>query len=190
MRFLNHALLMLALTLSGFGHVQAAVVYDESVNGDLSDMPSAVIALSEGTNTILGSSIFASGSLRDLDSFMFSLAPGQYAVGGIFEVLNRNMATNTTQLRSHYDLYDAGFNLLGGYNANILLAGEQSIFGELAGGIYGVHNAWMDRSGGGGTWDYVIMITVEDIPEPESLALVGAALLTLAAARMRRRGKA
>jgi hypothetical protein len=187
MKFLKKALLILAASMGGAGTSLAAVVYDESVSGDLSNTPSTLLALSEGSNTIFGSAIFASGGLRDLDSFLFLLGPGQYAVGGFYEVLDRSMAANTTQLRSHYDLYDSSLNLLGGYNADVLLDGGESIFGMLPGGLYGVNNAWMDRSGGGGSWDYVITITVANVPEPESLALAGAGLLIMAISRARRR---
>ena len=163
-------LVMLAVSV---GQVQAAVIYDESISGDLASFPATVLgSLAAGTNTILGT---ATGSPSlDLDGFQFSIPVG-------FELIDITVSAteqggNFFNLR--FDLF-AGSGYGGSNLENVLLSGIPSDTDSfsvtpLAAGIYTIGQNQLSSNH---IMDYSVTLEVNDIggavPEPSSLALLG-----------------
>src|SRR5262245_28681230 len=73
---------LFALAAGAFSSGHAAVAYDESISGDLSNSGTSptTVALAPGSNTIFGSTGLG-GSSIDLDYFTVTIKPGQTLSG-------------------------------------------------------------------------------------------------------------
>jgi hypothetical protein len=172
------------------GSSQAAVIYDESINGDLATFSNTTLTFSAGSNTLLGSAAF--GPTTDFDGFLFNIGVGQVLNSVTYRVLNSSIDPNTTALTEGYSLYSGGhyqgaslFNV----TLNILSQVPVSAIDNspfLSPGVYAISPSFLSRSGNGGSWNYEVVFNVTEVPEPGSLALAGLGLSGLLVARRRK----
>jgi len=202
-----HHSLCAALSALAFcaGVAQAApVAYNEWSDGDLGDMPGAVLALDAGLNRISGTTHFAvsDGPVhfdRDFDSFAFSLAAGQRITGITlsFKTTSFNAARASADFALCASAGPCSFGsagYLGDETADYLAGGAPQVFdfgdvgalGALGAGIYAINQRTMGISAISlllptESWsaDYVWTVSVTELPEPGSLALVAAALVAM-----------
>jgi hypothetical protein len=159
--------------------VSAAVVYDESVNGDLPVFPSStLLSFLPGSNEILGNTgQTTSIGYFDFDSFSFTIDSGD-------ELVSASLSTTQTQ----GDLSGADFHLVSP-NSPLLasIPGSGSIFSDvlpIGPGTYSVQadeliSATSDPSFADYTFDF------EVVPEPSTIALLALGAIGLLSARRR-----
>lgn len=172
-------------TLAASQGAHAAMLWDESVNGDFSNSGAAPTALTLGigSNQILGTTGNA-GQGVDLDYFTFTLAPGQTLtsitvlantfVSGQFSFIGIQPGPQVTVSPSgagaqallgwaHYGMPDIGTDLL---------ASQISPGVPLTAGAYSV---WVQDTGGPATYGFDFS-TVQAVPLPPSLLLMASSL--------------
>lgn len=186
--------LLVAAFLGGSSWASGAVIYNESVSGDLSTFDPIVLNLTAGTNSVLGSSEYTD-LIADFDGFNISLGAGQTLTSIEYFISNRAIATDTTSLDTNYTMRSGGHGgtHLAFTSINVLGASPQSMFPSAlpVSGVFafGTTPSSLGRSGSGGTWDYEIRFTVSEVdavPEPSTLTTLGIGGLGLAFAALRR----
>jgi hypothetical protein len=174
------------------GWAQAAVIYDESVSGDLDWYDTLTIDLQVGANSLLGSAHLLDNGY-DFDSFIIFLGDGLILTNIDFYIIDRSINENTTVLGSGYMLnigsHDGTF--LERTEINLLGTSPHSMFEStlpLTGSFsFAITNEYLARQGiegsfgSGGSWDYEFRFTVEGsaapVPEPSTLPWIPLLLL-------------
>ena len=170
---LSKAALLMAAATSGMAATSQAAVYNESINGDLSNSSGSPTVLTSGTDPINGTLNFLADPS---DYFILSGLPA----GGTAKFsFNHLKADNQLSVRFLFsdptggNLYDTGFNLAdnssGSTGALAIPASGQIRISVENGGTY--------EANPNTSWN---VSTVEVIPEPSGAALVAlGALLAL-----------
>lgn len=183
--FLRFSIACAALLIVSAGQAQSAIIYNESVDGDLPSSSPNLGSLAAGTNTVLGT---VSMSPSDLDTFSFVIPKGSTVTGITVSVTERN----SVFFNLRFDLYSgAGF---GGTNLeNVLTFGTSDTKNftvtPLSDGTYTM-GVGFQIGGSNVIMDYSVGISVTSVPEPSSFALFGIASVTGLVAARRRRPKA
>ena len=192
--------LILALFLYTPLSAQAAVVHDEGVDGDLSNLPGAPTALGTlalGESEFLGETLQDISGIVDRDYLTFTIGAGDLLTEirlNDYQAPNDNLGfiglyagnTASTPFGANPTLAE----LLGGAHINLAVAGDifpfiEDLFGEdkfdrpLGPGDYTV----LVQQTGPEPTTYRIGLVV--VPEPAMLPILGAALLAFAMARRR-----
>lgn len=177
----------------------AAVVYDETVSGDLSNsgLSPTPIAFALGTNAVTGTTGHDSTGAIDRDYFTFMVGAGQaltainvlqgtQTIGlsffGIQSGGQVTLATNSATAAgllgwTHYDASDVGTNILD--DIGVAGNGSPGFIGPLGTGTYSV---WLQEISPGGAVPYGFDFVVVSVPEPSTWAmlLAGFGILGLA----------
>jgi hypothetical protein len=180
-------------TLALASTAQAAVVnYAESVSGDLPLFnPLPTFTFDIGENTISGRT-GASGGNADGDSFAFVVPVDAELVAA--QVQMTDAIGNL--LSANWNLYSNSLS----FNSGVLVANVNApspgttVFASsgLGAGNYNLSAASLSSIGGNDFADYTFTFTlrsVNQVPEPSSLALFGIAALAGASVRLRRIGR-
>lgn len=176
---------------------QAAMVWDEAANGDLSGngLSPTTLTLAAGSNTVLGTTGVpgnGSGGI-DRDYFSFTVPTGMYlasiilrpetnVIGGVSfaamqvgpqVTVNPDTGSPITSLLwyGHYDTSLTGADILGYLGPGSLPAGTYSM--------------WVQDTGGGST-DYGFDLNVAPVPLPGAAGLLISGLAGLGVLRRRR----
>lgn len=138
-------------------NVNAALIYDEAVSGDLNVGPTTYFNLAVGTNTIMGIA-----NMQDTDDFgINAVAPGFKITGGVFTALFAGTGSG------FYN--SSGVPVVGGGTFQGLIDGDESVLIDtFINGIFRTQNT-TDASGEI-VWRYDFMVSA--IPEPASLLLI------------------
>lgn len=168
----------------------APVSYSEFIDGDLPPFGALpVLALDVGTNTVSGRFGSNSNGTHDADNFAFTVAAGFELAGIQVDLTDAigNIVATTWALREGTS-WNAGTTLA---IVNSLSPGSYSFGGPpLQAGSYNFTHLSYSAAGSPNQADYAFRLTVRatnEIPEPGSLALIGAALLAGSSAGVRRR---
>lgn len=168
----------------------AALIWDESLHGDLHGLGTSVGALGSGTNTFIGTfslhRVGGGAAWADTDSAMFELLDG-YAVTGMRAAITATSGygvVNFTRIAgllspSHEAIFYS--DMEGLVFTDFLPTSDVGSYRMFTGG--GSASVWDDVDF---YWDWQIEIDVAAVPEPVTFALVGAALLGVTATRRRR----
>jgi PEP-CTERM motif-containing protein len=187
----------------------AVVAYDESVSGDLSNLPASPtpIAFVLGDNIVAGTVGHDATGAVDRDYFTFTLGVGQALSGIIVLPGTQTLGLSFIGLESGSQItllpttstaagllgwthYSSGNNNNpSDINVNILprmstAANGSSGFGTLGAGTYSV---WVQETSPGGAVPYLFNFAVVSVPEPSSWAmmLMGFGLIGVAFRRRR-----
>ena len=187
--------IMFAFTLTWGGWVNAAVVYDESVSGDFAESSSETVLLNTtGINSVLGTGCWSDSCTRDVDDFLFSIAPGLQLDSITFDVLNYTDSGTTTDQRTFYWLQDGGYSgtELAGQGIDILGSFPVSLFAAALplttnNSVYAFNQSGFNLTGDGGTWDYEIQFLMSPVPVPAAVWLFGTAVAGLIGFSRRRK---
>ena len=201
------------IAASLFSSMAVAAVYDESVNGDLSNDPSATtfIDFEVGKNTVTGSLLpretgVTTGLPQDPDFFWFTLQPG-YILDSItldsFEsgdVVGAAQAFFAIQEGSTVDVTGGGLLAGAVFGATPGAQVGDEVLDDLAagdqiGGFSGPlgpdasYAFWIQETAGPDPTTYSLSfnVTSEPVPEPTSLATMGGCLVALAIYGLKRR---
>ena len=181
-RSFSSMLLLLALATAGSATSQAAVIWNEPVNGDLSNsgLSPTSLSLGLGSNRILGST-GDSGQGVDRDYFTFTLPAGTALtsitllnntfVSGAFSFIGFQAGAQVTVQPSgaggqallgwtHYANGDIGTDILPSITAT----------GEIPSGTYSV---WVQDTGGPATYGFDFGVTPVPVPPAAILLLSG-----------------
>jgi hypothetical protein len=197
--FFNSLVLSLASSVLLFStqNLSADVVWDESVQGDLSSLPASPTAVSfvNGANTVIGSLSEPDGDLRDY--LTFTLGPNQALTGMTLDVFTPNGV-------SFHAFNSGSTSFIPGDDPSSNFLGLEFVFDglvgfdllpDLAAGAFGSTGFTVPL--GPGTYSYLIQeitpgesrayqITFNVVPEPSSVSLLGLSALLLASRRSRR----
>lgn len=186
----RYAALMLGLAVTSIGH--AAIMWDESIHGDLTDdrFNPNHLSVSLGSNELIGHTGF-----HDRDYFRITLAPGQ--------MLTSIILTGYVSIDdiSFLAVQEGTFLTEDPLNANVANLLGWTFFGTpeigvdllpLMGSNYGSigftpplsgtnYTFWLQQTGD--PTDYALDFRVDAVPEPSTLAAAGVFLLGLARRR-------
>lgn len=197
------------LCLAGF-HFSSTVAgafsftYSESVSGDLSDLPTTAFGFDVGANTVSGTTHFAvdtSGGPHfdgDFDNFAFTIptATTLSSISLAFITTTSNVSKADIELELCPGISDGLSGFLGTQTADLLDASPLDI--DFGGAIPigpGVYTLRMHALGIAPistslpeSWSADYTWTLNVIPEPGSVALIGLSLISLGITRRRFRG--
>lgn len=189
MNFTRTSIVASALVTAAFS-AHAALIWDESLQGDLSAIGTSIGVLGSGTNTFRGTFSLhradGGAASADVDAATFEVLDG-YAVTGMRAAIT---ATSGQGVFSYTRV------------AGLLSPSLETLFyADMEGAIFydylptSVAGPYQMYAGGGSAsvaddvdfyWDWQVEIVVARVPEPASLALASAALLGIAATRRRK----
>jgi len=188
----------IALAMACSLSAQAAVVYDESVSGDLSSdnlNPTAII-LAAGDNIISGSVVAAPG---DRDFWTVTIASGQSLDAIIFDEFNsaEDRSFFAVEIGNQITALNSAASLLGSalVGAGVGASQGDDILDNLGAAPFG--GAGFTGSLGPGTYtfwfqetaasvDYSLNFQVSEVPVPAAVWLFGSALVGLAGVKRRK----
>ncbi len=186
-RFFTLSTCAIGLSLSS---LQAAVVWNESIDGELSSSPSVPtsIDLITGDNTIIGS--IAGPVVADIsgyDEAVFTIPENNQVFSITLESYGPN-ATNTSLLNLYQGPIGEGGTLLASAPLDVANLGKDVLAADvalvpLAQPLEAGQQYTLEIREGGATQDYEL--TVHVVPEPSSVALVAMGVLALASRRRR-----
>ncbi len=202
------AALILAAGVAAVSDARAAVAWDESVSGDLSNVGTSptVVSLVPGSNLFLGTT-GRTGGVIDRDYFTFTLPAGwqldsltvlpgtnfpegETGTSFIAVQAGAQVTVNPTGNSSfgllgwaHYTHNDIGTDILGTIGEGF---GADGFTGALPAGTY----AFWVQDGGTGTAHYRFDFSVSAVPEPATATALLAGLAVLAGGAARRRRSA
>jgi len=182
--------LLLALTANG---LQAGIIYDESIDGDMNAIHvQNSFQLAAGTNTVLGSSFWQTGTGGSIDTDNFEVLLGIDLVitdiDIVFSSLDPSSATSLTA-GTQLLLSSSPFTIVNQFSRNVsnntlvLSSGSLPLTNASYWGRVGPASVGGGQCDTGCSWDYEITDKVADqsvnAPEPAGLALLFSGLLGL-----------
>lgn len=192
---------ILAILVGGDQPLSADIVWDEAVDGDLSDNPNAptLVNFSNGLNTVIGTLSEPDGDERDY--LTFTLGPNQFLTGLILDALDPTGVEFGVSFQA-INAGNIGFipgddpseNFLGFEFVSPFMVG-QDMLPDLAVGLFG--STGFSIPLGPGNYTYLIQeltpgefrsyqLTFVVVPEPSTIGLFGLSSLWLFARRIRR----
>ena len=160
--------MLASLLISSFSHA-SLIVYNEVVNGDLSDTSLAPVN-SGDTLQVTGSAIQVSGGALDFDRFTVTLLD-DFIVNVLFEVIDTPRVVDFTS--------DFG-----------TISSPSGLYENYASGAAGVYSFNPVPQGNNGTVNYIYTFIVGEqvaqVPEPATILLFGLGLAGLAHSRKRK----
>jgi len=160
-------------------HTRAAVVYDESISGDLSNLSTdPVLNFSTGTNTIIGNAAltYSSSPSFDIDNFSFVIPVDTELTSMTVEFSNISLFTGTTQIATTYFLRDSTDSPAGNsLSETITESGPITLHmtGLPAGpDTYRLITTGGWDAGNGGSYDYRLNFNVTAVPVPAAAWLL------------------
>lgn len=184
------------------------VVWNETVNGDLSNsgLTATAVSFGVGSNVVQGTTGHDATGAIDRDYFTFTIGPNQvlsslnilagtqtlgFSFIGLQSGTQVTLATNASTAAgllgwAHYGSSDIGTNILD--NMSVATNGSSGFSIPLGPGSYAV---WVQEISPGGTVPYAFDFEVASVPEASTWAmmLTGFGLLGLAFRRRRRSGE-
>lgn len=178
--------IMLTALLSA--SAQASVIYDESVSGDLSIFDPIALELQAGSNSVLGSSVYAKSAL-DFDGFTLVLAKDLILTSIEYVISNRDIKDATSKLSTSYYLRQGNQHAtptLAVSEIDILGDDVQSLFASalpLSGLLdLSITPKSLGRRGPGGSWDYEFIFTTDSLTSNEHELVESSTIALLAMA--------
>jgi hypothetical protein len=172
------------------GTANAALLYNESSFGDLAQGSGSPTFTNLAGNNEVSGTMALTQSVFDIDSFSFTLLPGQSVNNFTFSFSN-SLLTRNESVSGNVFFYSGRFasNLAGLGNVSWLARAPGSIYGSssqspisftpqspLGPGTYSVSIAPNGRSIDGGFVPYSLSFNVVAVPEPETYAMFIAGL--------------
>jgi hypothetical protein len=188
--------LMLTALLVGNKNIQADIVWNEGVNGDLSSNPDSPTALSfaNGSNTVIGSVSEPDGDLRDY--MTFTIGPNQFLTGLTLDAYgpeglsfqginagNTSFIPDAGTAGSFLGLDFISEGLIGVDMLPILAIGEYGSTGFSVPLGPGTYTYLIQEVTGGEFRSYQLTFNV--VPEPSTMAILGFVSLLCATRRCR-----
>ncbi len=188
--------LLVAVVLLCASASHGTVIWDESVNGDLSNngtAPTSLPALTVGSNRVVGS-IGVSWSDDDEDAAMFTVPVGSVLSELILESYSCGTFYDYAPFSLHRGSSTSGpmveFILLTDWGAGTDLLQFDSAPGAQPAGVYTFHFDFIQQSGGPDERSlYSVALNLTPVPEPSSMVLLGIGLAGLVKSRIRREKK-